>query len=305
MNITLPAFAKINWTLRVLGRRADGYHELRTIFQTVTLHDRIHFAVTAGGSIELTCDDQHIPVDESNLISRAALALRERYVVGRGVRIHLEKRIPTGGGLGGGSANAAVALLGLNSLWNLGMTKGELCAVGSGLGADVPFFFTGGTALGAGIGDDLTPLPDVAAPHLLIVAPGAHVSTAEAYKSLAAPPLTKDGGDTILSSSRAGALPDSSLLDAPHNDFERSVFGLVPEVGRAKRALLEAGARRALMSGSGSCVYGVFDSNETRERAAFVLGGDVGWRVYPCAALSRAEYVSALGACAGPLAGGN
>ncbi|HYY55978.1 MAG TPA: 4-(cytidine 5'-diphospho)-2-C-methyl-D-erythritol kinase, partial [Pyrinomonadaceae bacterium] len=144
--LTLPSFAKINWTLRVLGRRPDDYHELHTVFQTITLHDRLRLTVRDDGRIVIYCDAPEIPVDEHNLVYRAAAALREKYGVRRGVTVELEKLIPAGGGLGGGSSNAAVALIGLAHLWRVETTASELAQMGALLGADVPFFFKGGTA---------------------------------------------------------------------------------------------------------------------------------------------------------------
>ena len=176
--ITLPAFAKINLGLRVLGRRADGYHEIRTVFQTVTLHDTLTFEPAPGGLLELACTDPTIPTDESNLILRAASLLRERYGVSRGARTRLEKSIPAGGGLGGGSSDAAAALLALNRLWNLGAGARELSELGARVGADVPFFLTGGTALGTGTGADVEPLEDAPKMPLVIVTPGVRVATA-------------------------------------------------------------------------------------------------------------------------------
>src|SRR6266853_1921069 len=147
---TLPSFAKINWILRVLGRRTDGFHELHTIFQTVTLHDKISFIARDDAELQLTCDSPDIPVNESNLILRAALALREKHDIKKGASIHLEKVIPMEGGLGGGSSNAAITLLGLARLWKIETNLHELTKIGASLGADVPFFLTGGTALGTG-----------------------------------------------------------------------------------------------------------------------------------------------------------
>ncbi len=295
---TLPSFAKINWRLRVLGRRADGYHELRTIFQTVTLHDRLTFAARDDDRLRLTSDSPEIPLDETNLILRAAAALRSARGVQRGASIHLEKIIPVEAGLGGGSSNAAVALLGLARLWEMETSLEELTSIGTKLGADVPFFLTGGTALGTGLGTEITPLDDVSAEHLLIVKPEAKVSTAEAYRALNSPALTKAGGDVNLSISRADEQFTDSCPIALHNDFEPVVFNLKPEIERARDALLRVGARRALLAGSGSSVFGVFDKRETRERAAGALKGEGRWHIFPCAALARAEYLSALGAAA-------
>lgn len=296
--LKLPSFAKINWELSVLGRRADGFHELRTIFQTVTLHDELTFAETADERLHLTCDAPEIPVDERNLICRAAAALKQRYNLRRGAAIHLEKRIPAEGGLGGGSSNAAVALMGLACLWRIETSKDELCALGARLGADVPFFFTGGTALGTGLGTHITPLPEVAAGQLLIVTPNEKVATAEAYKALNAHALTKPEGDTILPISRADEHFADSFPAALHNDFEPAVFRLKPEVERAKNSLVRAGARPALMTGSGSSIFGIFENQEARERAARALRAETKWRVFSCSTLLRAQYAQALGACA-------
>lgn len=280
----------------MLGRRADGFHELRTIFQTITLHDELTFTDRPDDALRLTCDAPEIPVDERNLIHQAAVALKEQYGVhDRGASIHLAKRIPAEGGLGGGSSNAAVALLGLSSLWNLNAGKDELCAIGARLGADVPFFFTGGTALGTGLGTHIEALPEVESEHLLIVTPDEKVATAEAYRALNAPALTKAESDTILAISRAGGHFAESFPDALHNDFERAIFRLKPEIERAKNALLHEGARQALMTGSGSSIFGIFENRETLARAARTLRAETNWRVFLCSTLSRAQYAQALG----------
>lgn len=294
----LPSFAKINWALHVLGRRPDNYHELQTVFQTVTLHDGLRFTVRADGGIEIVCDAPGIPLDETNLIHRAAVALQKRYGVERGVSVELEKRIPAGGGLGGGSSNAASALMALAHLWRIETTASELAELGASLGADVPFFFTGGTALGEGFGIKVSPLADVSDLLLLIVAPDVKVLTAEAYKLLNAPALTKTNGDIILSSSRADAQIPDSVPYRLYNDFERVVLRLEPEIERAKNALMAAGARASLLAGSGSSVFGLFDNRESQERAARSLSVEKGWRVFSCATLNRAAYHKALGPAA-------
>jgi 4-diphosphocytidyl-2-C-methyl-D-erythritol kinase len=298
---TLPSFAKINWRLNVLGRRGDGFHELRTIFQTVTLHDTLRFAARSDAELRLTSDSKDVPVDESNLILRAGAALRDRSGNRKGASLHLEKIIPVEAGLGGGSSNAAVALLGLARLWEMGITKRELTEIAASLGADVPFFLTGGTALGTGLGTEVTPINEVVAEYLLVVKPRAKVSTAEAYKALNSPALTKVGGDIILSISRADEQFTDSYPEALHNDFEPVVFPLKPEIARAKDALLQLGARSALLAGSGSGVFGVFDKAEARARAVEALKEESDWRIFPCAALTRSAYLAALGACAAPL----
>lgn len=297
----MQSFAKINWRLRVMGRRADGFHELRTIFQTVTLHDKLTFAARDDDRLHLNTTSPDIPTDESNLILRAAVALRDRHGIRAGASIHLEKVIPVEAGLGGGSSNAAIALLGLAHLWEIETSKRELVEIGARLGADVSFFLTGGTALGTGLGTEVSPIDEVTAEHLLIVKPKAKVSTAEAYKALNSPALTKVGSDIILSISRADEQFTDSHPIALHNDFEPVVFPLKPEIERAKDALLKLGARSALLAGSGSSVFGVFENVEARARAIEALEKESDWRIYACATLSRNAYLAALGACAAPL----
>lgn len=300
-SFTLRAFAKINWMLHVLGRRTDGYHEIETIFQTVTLHDDLTFEATADARIKLNCDDPDIPIDQSNLILRAAEALRKSFDVQKGASIYLEKRIPSSGGLGGGSSDAAVALLGLSCLWKLELTRIDLEEIGAKLGADVPFFFTGGTALGTGIGTQINSIPDAPVVELLIVTPDVKVSTVDAYKALNTPALTKVIGDTILSSSRLNADFSNNLYGSLKNDFEVAIFDLQPEILRARDALTNLGARHAMLAGSGASVFGVFDNMEAQERAADMLRSEPEWRVFKCATLSRDSYLKDLGECSSPL----
>lgn len=300
-NIKLPAFAKINLGLRVLGRRADGYHEIETVFQTITLHDNLTFEAKPNGNLEFVCTDPDIPTDKSNLVIRAADALRERFNVNEGARVELEKVIPAGGGLGGGSSDAAVALVALARLWKIETTKDELSEIGARLGADVPFFLTGGTALGAGTGAEISPLEDAEKMHLVVVTPDVHVSTAEAYKALNSPALTKDKGVVNLSVSRTDDEFYDSLREGLSNDFEAVVTRLHPEVGRARDALERVGARRAALSGSGSSLFGVFESEGEAERARARLSAETDWRVFACETLSRAEYLRGLGRSAAVL----
>lgn len=295
-SFTLPAYAKINLDLRILGRRpCDNFHEIRTVFQTITLHDQLTFQKSEGERIGLTCSDPDIPAGEDNLVYRAALELRRRYAVQEGASIHLEKRIPAQAGLGGGSSDAAVALLGLACLWELSVGQDELVKIGAGLGADVPFFFTGGTALGTGLGTDIYPLGDAPDRSLLVIMPGVKVSTAEAYQALRAPALTKPRSAAILPVSYADTQISDSLYEVMRNDFEPAIYQLHPEIERARNALVGAGARRALLAGSGASVFGVFDNRETSARARGALTVEDGWRVFTCATLTRDHYRRALG----------
>lgn len=302
---TLPSFAKINLSLRILGKRPDGYHEIRTVLQTISLHDDLLFAATPGGDILFSCDDPGIPCDQRNLVVRAAHALRVRYGINRGARIQLEKRIPVQGGLGGGSSNAAVTLLGLADLWELKRNASELIEIASGLGADVPFFLHGGRASAVGIGTQIAPLADGESAHVVVIAPKATVSTADAYKALESPALTTWNSESILAISRTEsnfADSDQRLLhNHLENDFERVIFDIEPEIERAKRVLLQAGALSALLAGSGSSVFGIFENQEAQQRAVCEIPMERGWRVFSCVTLSRDEYLRAMGPRGTPL----
>ena len=294
-SFTVPAFAKINLRLFVFGKRADGYHELDTIFQTISLHDTISFAVTETSEIVLSCDDRLLSRGAENLVYRAAEALQERFLLKKGARIRLEKRIPAQAGLGGGASDAAVTLLALTHLWNLEVSRTDLVDVASSLGADVPFFLFGGTARGRGIGNNITPLPDVDDKGVLIIKPNTNISTARAYQSLNSCSLTTTKGKTILSSSQPDEIFGRFNPEALQNDFERVVFELAPEIERVKIALMNAGADTALLAGSGSAVFGVFAGKNAQERALQALVLEAGWRVFPCRTVGRNGYRSALG----------
>jgi 4-diphosphocytidyl-2-C-methyl-D-erythritol kinase len=218
---SLLSFAKINLGLRVIGRRSDGYHELCTTFQTVSLADEISFA--PADELRLTCSDPQIPVGAGNLIIEAARMLQERFAIRSGASIHLTKRIPTAGGLGGGSSNAAVALLGLTRLWELQADAEELHDLASALGSDVPYFLVGGTALGTGRGTEIEPLPEIEAKKLLIVTPDVSVSTREAFNRLAVRNLTSGEVNRILLNYRLAAGSGDLRTTVLTNDFEETV----------------------------------------------------------------------------------
>ena len=299
LSITAPSFAKINWSLRILGRRPDGYHELRTHLQTVSLCDDLQFEARSDNNVNLSSNDGLVPTDESNLIIRAALALRDCFQISVGANIRLDKRIPMKAGLGGASSNAAVTLLSLARLWKLNASVSELLEIGSRLGADVPFFLIGGQVLATGRGTHLRAIPDdnQTNTQLLIVKPNATVATIDAYRALRAPALTSTSGDSILSSSRAGA--DLQLADrwTLHNDFEDVIFESEPEIERVKNALDDVGAIGSLLAGSGSSVFGIFENKLSQERAAKELQAEAGWRIFPATTISRGEYRQALGPC--------
>lgn len=290
--LTLPSFAKVNLYLRVLGRRDDGFHELCTVFQTVSLHDSITFAEAAD--LSLTWNQNEVAVSDDNLIIRAANALRKRFRTDRGARINLIKTIPAPGGLGGGSSNGAVALLGLSKLWQLKTDRQVLSELASEIGSDVSFFLHGGTALGTGRGEHVEELPDLAIGPMLIVTPEIAVSTSDVFYRLSAPNLTKQALNRNLAVCRNEARSSDLIRFALKNDLESSVFEEYPEVGRVKETLLGLGARTAAMSGSGASVFAIFDKEETRQAALKALDKEVNWRKFAVAAISRNEYREAL-----------
>lgn len=283
----LPAFAKINWFLKILGKRDDGFHEICTVFQTVSLHDDLIFSESED--LILTCDAPGTPTGESNLIVRAAKVLQKKFKIKRGARIHLKKRIPSPGGLGGGSSDAAVALVGLSKLWKLEIGLAELREIGKNLGSDVPFFFCGGTARATGRGTEIEPVKDFEERFILIVTPGIEISTAVAYARLNAPRLTNFSPESILKLCRERAGEQHLRQSNLENDFETTVFKIEPEIGRVKENLLRAGARRALMSGSGASVFGVFDNEETRQATIKAFASEQNWRMFAVATVSRAK----------------
>ena len=296
-SIRLPSFAKINLSLRVLGKRPDGYHEISTTLQTISLHDDLFLERNVNGDIALFCDDTEIPQGADNLVVRAARSLKDHYSAPAGVDIRLHKRIPTRAGLGGGSSNAAVTLLALNKLWQTNASARDLVAIAADLGADVPFFLHGGSAKGTGTGTTLTTLPDEEVMHLIVVHPRASVSTAEAYQALNSPPLTSNNPIPILAGSpNQGQFSESTpgRVVELENDFESVIFDMEPEIKRAKSALITAGARSALLAGSGSSVFGIFANRDTQQSAVNKIQLEPGWRIFDCVTVSRSEYDRAL-----------
>ena len=281
--------------MRVLGKRDDGYHEIDTVLQTVSLHDTITFERSNDDDINFWCDDRSLPVDKTNLVWRAAAALRERYSITNGVKIRLEKRIPAAAGLGGGSSDAAAVLSALTHLWQIQVSAGDLMQVAESLGSDVPFFLYGGTGHATGRGNSIEPLEDSPQKHLVVIKPNAGISTAKAYAMLDRAALTSSDSKPILFRSQASDFSASIDLNALHNDFEQVVFQLEPEIERTKVALLKSGARAAMLSGSGSAVFGIFENQDAQERAIQAIELETGWRAFPCNTVGRSHYEAALG----------
>jgi 4-diphosphocytidyl-2-C-methyl-D-erythritol kinase len=293
-SVSLPAFAKINLDLRVLGTRADGFHDLKTVFQSLMLFDNI--TVTARrGPLALTCDEPDVPTDQRNLVWKAA-SLLHRTTTGknsapRDIAIDLRKRIPAEAGLGGGSADAAMTLLALNALWKLDLDAATLSRIGARLGADVPYFLVGGTALGLGRGDDIYPLADMPPVHVVILRPGFGVATADAYRWFDEEqrrPMKEPQPRRIP----AGWPAWSATL---RNDLEGSVVKHHPAIGRIRQSLLDAGASFAAMSGSGSAVFGLFERADAARRTANDLARP-GWLSLHTRTLSRREYARRVAA---------
>ena len=281
---SVQAHAKVNLDLRVLYRRPDGFHEIRTIFQTVSLADVL--AVRYAASRETTISiDGNIEIAD-NLIARAARLCLEEMDTTAHVEFTLAKRIPMGAGLGGGSSDAAAVLLTLPVLAGRVIPIGRLMALAAQLGSDVPFFLFGGAAVGVGRGEELYPLPDLPRRAGLVLAPAVHVATAEAYGALS-PTLTPQSvAQKLAEFQLTTRQPLNSLC---RNDFESVVLARHPAIARAKAALVDCGAECALMTGSGAAVFGIFNSIEMVQRVVQSLSGE---NAYPVSLLSGASYRS-------------
>jgi 4-diphosphocytidyl-2-C-methyl-D-erythritol kinase len=281
------AHAKVNLDLRVLGTRADGFHELRTVFQTIELHDTLT-CIEQPGAFGLRCRTPGMPLDGTNLVWRAAAALWKalgRESEPRDAIVAIEKAIPMQSGLGGGSADAAAALLGLGKLWG-GVPVTLLREVASGIGADVAFFLSGGTALGLGRGEEIYPLVDLPPHWIVVVRPPFGVSTAEAYAW-----YDEDRTAGLKEPRELQMLPVPWPTRAAQmiNDLEPPVVRRHPEITSLKAALKEAGALAAAMSGSGSSVFGLFRSRTAAFRSIKPLSKG-GGRAFLTRTLTRAEY---------------
>jgi 4-diphosphocytidyl-2-C-methyl-D-erythritol kinase len=295
--VRIPAFAKINLRLDILGKRADGFHELRTIFQTLSLHDDIRLRTSQQPGIRLTIQGNPALASEpvqKNLVYRAVDAVKRKLKVPSGVEIQLQKRIPAGGGLGGGSSDAVAAMLGYLQLTKGKLPAAQMLEIAATLGADVPFFLLGGRALGVNRGDEIYPLQDVPKMHLLVVVPlEIHVPTPDAFRWVDAKPLglTKSAIDPKLlrfcALSWSSPAPAGGPGNGLSNDFEGPVFRRHPRLGQIKRVLLQKGATEASLAGSGSAVFGVFPSPAMARRAAVGFPHD---QTFVCETLSRDRY---------------
>ena len=255
------SFAKINLGIEILGIRDDGFHEIRTLLQTLDFYDLLEFSLLPQDVIILEGDDDTIPWDNRNLIHRAAFLLKESFNLKGGIRIMARKKIPPGSGLGGGSSNAAVTLVALNEIWGLGLEKKILMELGALLGADVPFFLEGGLCLGQGKGDQIVPLEDMDPLFCVLALPPLPISTKTVYKRLLSS-LTSQSKD-----SKIIRFLDSRELCILENELEKSVFRLHPQIKGIKSLIREQGSELSLMSGSGSAVFGLFRDRRRAQQA--------------------------------------
>jgi 4-diphosphocytidyl-2-C-methyl-D-erythritol kinase len=273
--VRVRAFAKINLTLHVVGRRPDGYHELRTAFQSLALHDTLTFTATRG-PFEIHCDDVRCPTGPENLVWAAAARLWRaagRRGELRGARVDIRKRIPVQAGLGGGSSDASATLRALTVLWRQRLSSLDLQAAAASLGADVPYFLQGGAMLGEGRGDVLAAAPEPPASWVVLALPEFGISTNDAYAWL----------------DQSDGRPTGGLHPERRNDLEPVVARRHPEIARLVSDLARLGARQAAMSGSGSAVFGLFSSRSRADRAARSLahGGN---RAIVTRTIDRREY---------------
>jgi len=309
VSVTVRSFAKINLGLRIGARRADGFHELLTVYQTIAPHDSIRIQVDRGTGIEIRCVDPRVPRDESNTCYRVVNKAMQYWRAKGRVVVEIEKRLPVQGGLGGASSNAVAALLGLERVLKKSLPAEERLRIAAEVGSDLPLFLVGGTILGVGRGELVYGLEDLPAIACVIVTPGLGVSTAQAFAewdrqltvSMPSDRMSELGRglSAWLSASYSGAprsgrgRAENPLLELVRagikNDFEEVVFPEYPELSEGKSALESAGAKHASLSGSGSALYGLFSSREAARRAVSKLRRQ-GWAAQATVTLTRREY---------------
>jgi 4-diphosphocytidyl-2-C-methyl-D-erythritol kinase len=280
--LLLASPAKLNLGLEILGKRPDGYHEIRTLFQKISLHDTLHFALRKERGVSVSADNPELPVGRRNLVYRAAAMLLERSNSSGGISIRIEKRIPIGAGLGGGSSNAAATLKALNEMLGIGLGRKELAGLGLEIGADVPFFLMEGAAIGTGIGERLKKV-DLPPFWYLLINPGFEVSTQWAYRNLV---LTKRRFRSNIHKFVRTPVETSRVL---RNDLEEVVRASHPQINTMKEILYSAGAEGALMSGSGPTVFGIFEGEARASEAFRKIRGRVkkeGWLLFKAKGIS-------------------
>jgi 4-diphosphocytidyl-2-C-methyl-D-erythritol kinase len=265
------AYGKINLALDVLYKRDDGYHEISSIMQQVSLHDTV-IIEEGGRGVEIECDNHLVPLDHTNLVHKAWNEISRLTGTKTGIRVKIHKRIPVAAGLAGGSSNGAAVLKGLNTMWDLGLSQEILMDIGGRIGADIPFCIMGGTALAEGIGERLTRLRSLKDKHILLANPGIGISSAYAYSRLTIPKDHK-GMDSMVQCIEKDDL--KCLSKEMFNIFEGAIIPENPIIGDIKNTMEENGALRALMSGSGASVFGLYDDLDKLEFAKRKLQKDI------------------------------
>ena len=267
----LRALAKINLGLDVVGKRGDGYHEVRMVMQTIQMYDVLEIEKKAEPGITLTTNIPYVPTDERNLVYKAARMLMDEFHIEEGLTMNLEKFIPVAAGMAGGSSDAAAAFVGVNRIFGLGLSEEELMKRAVKVGADVPYCVMRGTALAEGIGEKLTRLPRLPQSYVLVGKPGVNVSTKIAYENLNLndPAMVHPDIDGMVNAIHEGDL--DGMISRMGNVFEPGIIRRYPIIREIKALMENNGARKAMMSGSGPTVFGIFDSKEKMEQAAAVL----------------------------------
>lgn len=298
--LSVPSFAKINWALKILGKRSDGYQQLRTIYQTVDLSEEVVFETTSNRNIQLEIEGRKVAPGEENLLYQTAELLRKTAGLQAGIRIKLEKKIPVGAGLGGGSSNAALALLALNQLWDCKMGEKELVNLAAQLGSDVPFFLVGGTAVGWGRGTEVVPLPDLPQEKsLLLLYPHLEISSGKAYALGkwgtygGTGILTREWVENTMQDLLRAVGPKGDGWSFLENDFEDVLFAHYPVLVEARKALKEAGCERVMLCGSGSTLLGFGSDKQVKEAAVVITREGIGETLF-CRTLSRKQYRQVL-----------
>lgn len=265
-SVEKKAYAKINLSLDVVRRREDGYHDLEMIMQQIGICDIIRVEETEGSEIEISADGGNIPTDSDNIVYKISYTLKERFNIGKGVRIHIEKNIPVAAGLAGGSTDAAAVMMILNEIWNLDMDKDEMTDIAKNIGADIPFFFYGKTALAEGIGEKITPLSDFSGRKILLVNPGVPVNTGHVYKNLKLDEnLKRPDNKELIEFIENGET--QKLAENMANVLESVTIAEHPVIDEIKKEMMDCGALGSMMSGSGPTVFGIFDKDSTIETA--------------------------------------
>ncbi len=294
--LAIPSFAKINWILKILGKRRDCYHQISTIYQTIDLKEEVVFETTRSRTIQLEIKGRPVARGKENLLYRTAELLRNSCGEQSGVRISLNKRIPVGAGLGGGAGNAAMALLALNQLWQCRLDREALEGLAAQLGSDIPFFLMGGTVAAGGRGEQLVPLPDTGEMQTLILLyPNFELASSDAYalgrwddcdeKAV----LTRDNLDTTIQRLLRALDPKEDSWPLLENDFEDALFTNYPILVKAQSALEKAGCKKVMLCGSGSTLLGFGSIRPVKEAVEKLSNQQIG-EVFTCQTLSRDRY---------------